>query len=64
MNNTRRKQISDLLSKLNEMKSELKTIQNDEQKYFNNVPENQQDSVRYYNSESILTQLDEACFLL
>ena len=58
MNNNRRKQIRDLVSKLQDLKSDLESILQDEQEYRDNMPENMQDGERAQQSDECIGQLE------
>lgn len=60
MNKLRRSQIAKLINKIEEVKSELETIRDDEQDYFDNMPENLQYSVRGEAAEEAVDLMDEA----
>lgn len=60
MNNTRRKQLRKWLEDMEEIKSELETIVDDEQDYYDNIPENLQGSQRACDSEESIDQMNEA----
>ena len=64
MNNTRRRQITVLTAQLETLKDELEGIEAEESEYRDNVPENLQESDRYYASEAAIDLLTEiACDL-
>ena len=44
MNKTRREQLTDIYTKLNDLKSALSTLQEEEQDYYDNMPESLQSS--------------------
>ena len=65
MNNQRRKAINDLLERLQglsveDMVSEAESIRDEEQEYFDNMPEGLQQSERGQNAEAAASALDEA----
>lgn len=73
MNKARRKQLSEVTRALNAVKdkddlyliiNELDSIKDDEQDYFDNIPENLQYSQRAEDSEQAIDNLDEALNLL
>ena len=73
MNKTRRKELSEVVKALNMMKdrddlysiiNELDSIKDDEQDYFDNIPENLQYSQRAEDSEQAIDNLEEALNLL
>lgn len=66
MNNTRRKSIQNVISRIEELKEDLETILDDEQEYLDNMPENLQESSRAEaaqeaidNMEMVVNSLDE-----
>jgi hypothetical protein len=60
MNNLRRKEISTLISKVEEIQSTLETVRDEEAEYFENIPENLNGSSRYEASQSALSSLEDA----
>lgn len=60
MNNKRRKQISDIITSLENVKSEIENVLSDEQEYLDNIPENLQGSERYEIAESAVNNLESA----
>ncbi|AUX82640.1 hypothetical protein PBI_POCKET_53 [Microbacterium phage Pocket] len=67
MNNQRRKEIQEVISKLadldalrNEIKEEIERIRDEEQEYYDNMPEGLQQSDRGYKAEEAASQLDDA----
>ncbi len=73
MNKARRKELSDVIRGLNVIKdredlyewiSTLDTIKNDEECYYDNIPENLQYSQRAEDSEAAIENLDEALDVL
>lgn len=60
MNNTRRKQIKNIISKLSDIKNEIDDIAVDEEDCLDNIPENLQESERYEKSEAALENLNDA----
>lgn len=60
MNNIRRKRISNLIVKINMVKEELEDILNEEQDYYDNIPENLLGSERAELSEEAIGLLEEA----
>ena len=61
MNKQRRKQISELMQKVSDLKEELDEVLQEEQDYYDNMPENLQYSARGENSEEAICNLEEAC---
>ena len=76
MNNARRKQLKDLANRisimndiqdtshLQEYYSILEDIKNDEEEYFDNMPENLQGSMRGMDSEEAISNMDDALEVL
>mgnify|MGYP003571417425 CR=1 FL=1 len=60
MNKARREKISDIVSKLQDCRSELETIQTEEDDSRYNMPENLEGSQRYTESEEASDALDSA----
>ena len=60
MNKTRRQQLRKWLVDLEEIKSELESIVDDEQDYFDNMPENLQGSQRGMDAEEAIDHMSEA----
>ena len=54
MNKLRRKRLSEIAAKIEELKADLESIQEDEEEARDNMPESLQDSERY-------EAMDEAC---
>lgn len=76
MNNTRRNQLKNLANRisimndiqdtshLQEYYSILEDIKNDEEEYFDNMPENLQGSIRRMDSEEAISNMDDALEVL
>lgn len=73
MNNTRRKELSEIIKDLGTVQdkddlyatiSELECIKDDEQYYYDNIPENLQCSQRADDSEEAIDNMEEALYLL
>jgi uncharacterized coiled-coil DUF342 family protein len=60
MNNQRRKQISAILNELADLRSRVEELQNEEQDYFDNMPENLQQSERGEKAEQAASRLEDA----
>ena len=60
MNKLRRKSLQALSEKLDELKSELEDIQQQEEEYRDNIPENLQGSDRYDRADSACSDLFDA----
>jgi len=59
MNKERRKQIEEVISKFDKIRDQLQQILDDEQTYFDCIPENLQNSERAYNSESAINNMED-----
>lgn len=60
MNKARRGQIETVKSELEALSERIESIRDDEQDYFDNIPENLQDSERANMSEAAIDALDSA----
>lgn len=60
MNNKRRAAIRAIAAKLKQLSEEIESIRDDEQDYFDNMPENLQGSERGEIAENAIDALDEA----
>jgi hypothetical protein len=60
MNNQRRKRIESLKEQFESLILELEEIEQEEEEYLENIPENLQGSERYSNSENALAEIQEA----
>lgn len=60
MNNTRRKHLRDLIEKMEGIKSEIEEIRNEEEEYYNNMPEAFQDGDKGDRAQTVIEYLDEA----
>jgi vacuolar-type H+-ATPase subunit I/STV1 len=60
LNNARRKQISELIDRIDELQSELETVRDEEQEYFDNMPENLQQGDKGQNAEQAASDLSSA----
>ncbi len=59
MNNQRRKQIEAVLNKLADLRSRVEELQSEEQDYFDNMPENLQQSERGEKAEQAASRLED-----
>ena len=59
MNKERRKQIEEVISKFDKIRDQLQQILDDEQTYFDCIPENLQSSERAYNSENAINNMED-----
>lgn len=60
MNKTRRKCLANLSEILEELKTSIETLRDEEQDYMDNMPENLQGSERYQTAEAAVDNLDSA----
>lgn len=60
MNKERRRALNKLGQKIEALKNELEDIRDDEQDYYDNIPENLQLSTRATDSEEAIEQMEEA----
>lgn len=60
MNNPRRKKLNTILEQLVEIHAALEELKDEEQEYFDNIPENLRNSERYEKAENAVAALDDA----
>lgn len=60
MNKERRKEIQVVINRIEELKSDLETIVEDEQAYLDSIPENLMNSERYERAEDAVGNLESA----
>lgn len=60
MNNARRKKLNTILEKIVEIHTALEEVKDEEQEYFENIPENFQSSERYEKAETAVAALEDA----
>lgn len=60
MNNTRRKALQKIYAAIEEVKSDLENIYDEEQEAFENIPKNLEGSERYEVAENAVDNLDSA----
>lgn len=60
MNNTRRKAINELIEQLEEIQSRIEEIKDEEEEYYNNMPESLQDGEKGDRAQSAIDNLDDA----
>ena len=60
MNKTRRRELNALLNDIESVQVELKLILDEEESYYDNMPENLQCSRRGQDSEEAINQIDDA----
>lgn len=64
MNNTRRKALQSIIDKLDDLKFDIEILQEEEEDYRDNIPENLQGSERYEKAEEACDNLDSAVYSL
>lgn len=64
MNKTRRQEISNVVTRIGMVKDALQDILNDEQDYFDNMPENLQGSTRGMDSEEAIDVMEQVIEVL
>ena len=60
MNNERRKQLRELIKKVEILKGDLERIESDEEFAYDNMPENLQSTLNGTNSEEAIEKMNEA----
>lgn len=60
MNTKRRKAISTIVDKLEELRMDLDVIREEEQEAYDNTPESLQETERYAQSEEAITAMEDA----
>lgn len=60
MNKARRKELSRAVELLEEAQSIIESCRDEEQEYIDNMPENLQESEKYYAAEEAVNNMDEA----
>lgn len=60
MNKERRKRIDEIASQIGALLCDLEEVRDEEQEYMDNMPENLQQSDRYYAAEEAVSNLDSA----
>ncbi len=60
MNKKRRKEIRELINELEELKEKIEIVLEEEQDYYDNMPENLQGSERGEIAESAISELEES----
>lgn len=60
MNKVRRDTIAKLQARISELKDEVEMVRDEEQEYYDNMPENMQQGDKGQNAESAVSALDEA----
>ena len=58
MNKARRKQLDEIYSKLEEIKTDLEGVSAEEEEYRDNMPENLQNSERYQVADAAVSELE------
>ena len=60
MNNSRRKQLEEISSKISDIKDELESVMCDEEEYRDNMPENLRNSERYEQTDAACSEMQDA----
>ena len=60
MNNPRRKSLEELSNKVEDLKSDLESLRDEEQEYLENMPESLQSSEKHDMAENAVSAMDEA----
>lgn len=60
MNKQRRRELQNIIDELNILRSKLEDIQNEEEEYRDNIPENMQSSEKYEIAEVAYDSMSEA----
>ena len=60
MNKARRKELQEVIEKINEAREELERIMNDEEEYRDNMPENLQSSEKYEKADDACCSMQDA----
>lgn len=60
MNKQRRKEISDILSALQDLHARLETVKDEEQEYYDNMPESFQNGEKGQAAEQTISNLEDA----
>ena len=60
MNNLRRKKLNTILEQLIKIHAALEEVKDEEQDYFDNIPENLRNSERYDKAENAVAALEDA----
>lgn len=64
MNKARRKQLDEIIERINSVKDDLESIMNDEEEYRDNMPENLQGSEKYELADAACEAMQEAIYQL
>lgn len=62
MNKQRRKELNEIISKLESLRDDLECLQGEEQDYYDNMPENLQCSERGERAEEAVSSLEDALY--
>lgn len=62
MNKQRRKELNEIISKLENLRDDLECLQGEEQDYYDNMPENLQCSERGERAEEAVSSLEDALY--
>lgn len=60
MNNTRRKNLRELIETTEGVKSKIEELRTEEEEYYNNMPESFQDGEKGDRAQTVIEYLDEA----
>ena len=60
MNNIRRKNLQRVIDRLEELKSAIEDLHDEEEEYLDRIPDNLQGSERYEKAESACSELEDA----
>lgn len=60
MNNTRRKNLRELIETTEGIKSKIEELRTEEEEYYNNMPESFQDGEKGDRAQTVIEYLDEA----
>ena len=60
MNKQRRKELNGIIEKLEDLKSYVEELRDEEQDYFDNMPENLQGSEKGEMAENAISEMDDA----
>lgn len=60
MNKQRRKELNDIINKLSDLKDDIVALRDEEQDYYDNMPENLQGGERGEMAENAINEMDNA----
>lgn len=64
MNAARRKKLEKVIDQISELQEDLQSLLEEEEEYRDNIPENLQESDRYYKADEACDRLGEAVYEL